>query len=126
MMHDRVNPVSVKHCQDDWTKICGDLAPAPHHLFEGVLYGSYHQAFVQDLLLSEEARRRRGVARGPRRTCGPAQRSGPGQRSVRDWNVALEVGVVVGLLAKDGRGRGGHVAKDLDDGLELAGDVVLK
>lgn len=45
---------------------------------------------------------------------------------MRDRNVALEVGVVVGLLAKDGRGRGGHVAKDLDDGLELAGDVVLK
>lgn len=78
-----------------------------HHLFEGVLYGSYHQALVLDLLLGKEARRRRGVARGSRCTCGPAQRSGPGQGSVRARGVSLEVGVVVGLLAQDGRGQGG-------------------
>lgn len=45
---------------------------------------------------------------------------------MRARRVSLEVGVAVGLLAQDGRGQRGHVAQDLDDGLELAGDVVLK
>ena len=105
-------------CESEWS--------ASHHLFEGVLYGSDHQALVLDLLLGEEARRRRGAARGARRARGPAQRGGPGQGSVRARGVSLEVGVAVGLLAHDGRGRGGQVAQDLDDGLELAGDVVLQ
>ncbi len=103
-----------------------DLAPVSHHLFEGVLYGSDHQALMLDLLFDEEAWRRRRAARGARRTRSPSQRSGPGQSSVRAWRVSLEVGVVVRFLAQHGRRRGGHVAQDLDDGLELAGDVVLQ
>lgn len=118
--------IRVSDDRDEWTETHYNLAPVSHHLFEGVLYGSYHQALMLDLLLREEARRRRGAARGTRCSCGAAQRSGPRQGSVRAWGVTLEVGVVVGLLAQDGRGRGGHVAQDLDDGLELAGDVVLK
>lgn len=45
---------------------------------------------------------------------------------MRARGAALEVGVVVELLAQDGRRRGSRVAEDLDDGLELAGDVVLQ
>lgn len=103
-----------------------DFATVSHHLFEGVLYGSYHQALVLDLLLGEEARRRRGAARGARRArCAP-QRGGPSEGAVRAWGVSLEVGVVIGLLPHDGGGQGGQVAQDLDDGLELTGDVVLQ
>lgn len=45
---------------------------------------------------------------------------------MRARGASLEVGVVVHLLAQDGRRRGGRVAEDLDDGLEVAGDVVLQ
>lgn len=112
--------------QDEWTRTRGDSVPAAHHLFECVLDGSYHQALVLDLLLAEEARRRRGAGRGAGRTRGPAQRSGPGQCSVGAGGVSLEVGVAVGLLPQQGGRRGGQVAQDLDHGLELAGDVVLQ
>lgn len=44
---------------------------------------------------------------------------------MRAWGVSLEVGVGVGLLTEDSWGQGREVAKDLDDGLELASDVVL-
>lgn len=105
MIHDRVE--AFRTDQQEPTETYHDLAPVPHHLFEGVLYGSYHQALMLDLLLSKEAWWRRGAARGARRACCPAERSGPGQGSVRAWVVSLEVGAVVGLLAQDGRGQGG-------------------
>lgn len=79
-----------------------------------------------DLLLCKEAGGWWGVAGGPWGACRPTQRSGSGQGAVGAWGVALEVGVVVGLLAHHSRGQRGHVAQDLDDGLQLAGDVVLQ
>lgn len=104
-----------------------DLAALSHHLFEGVLNGSYHQALVLDLLLCEEARRgRRRAARGTGRACCPSQRGGARQGAVRARDASLEVGVVVGLFPQHGGRWGAQVAQDLDDGLELAGDVVLQ
>lgn len=101
--------------------------PPSHHLFEGVLYGSDHQALMLDLLLVEEARRRRRAAGGARGSRGTAQRGGPRQCPVRARGVSLEVGVVaVRLLPQDGGGRRGRVPQDVDDGLQLAGDVVLQ
>lgn len=112
--------------QVEWTKLYYDLTPFSHHLFEGVLYGSNHQAFMLDLLLRKETRGWWSVAGRTRRPCSPAQRSGSCQGTVRAWGVSLEVGVVVGLLAQHSGWQGGHVAQNLNDGLELAGDVVLE
>lgn len=99
------------------------MSPISHHLFEGVLYGSNHQALVLDLLLSKKAWWRRGAARGAWCTCGPTQGSSPGQGTVR--SVSLEVGITVWLLAQHGGGWRCQVAQNLYDGLKLAGDVVL-
>lgn len=80
-----------------------------------------------DLLLVEEAWRRRRAAGRTGRPRGPAQRGGPCQGPVRPRGVSLEVGVVgVGLLPQHGRGRRGGFAQDIDDSLQLAGDVVLQ
>lgn len=96
-----------------------------HHFFEGVLYSTNHQAFMLDLLLSKEARGWRSVARGTWCASGPTQWSSSGQGAVRAWGVSLEV-VVIGLLSQHSGRQGGHVAENLNDGLELAGDVVLQ
>lgn len=79
-----------------------------------------------DLLLSEEAWRRRRAARRAGGPCSPTQGGGPSQRPVRPRRASLEERVTVRLLAHHGRGRRVQVTQDLYDGLQLAGDVVLQ
>lgn len=79
-----------------------------------------------DLLLSEEAWGRWGIARGAGGPCRPAQGGGPSQRPVRPRGASLEVRVIVQLLPNHSRGRRVQVPQDLYDGLQLAGDVVLQ
>lgn len=117
-----MNKVELKNNQVRNWRSC-----TSHHLLEGVLYSSYHQALVLDLLLVEEAWRRWRAARGTRCPRGPTHWGGPCQGPMRAWGVSLEVGVAaIRLLPQHGRGRWGRFAQDVDDSLQLTGDVVLQ
>lgn len=90
-----------------------------YHLFEGILQGSNHQAFMLDLLLGVKAwRRGAGGAWGP---CGS-----PEGGCAREGPVRPRRRVVIWLLSQACGRQAGEVAQHVQHILQLLHDVMLQ